>query len=131
MRMRHAAELGFVIAVLAGCAGHKAPPSEELSAFSGDETVKLDVNNHNWLDVVIYVVHSGQRTRVATVVATGSASVVVPNYALRNSGGQIRLLVHAIGNPKTFMSETIVARPGMTIDWTLESDLKRSSISVW
>lgn len=131
MQMRYAAALGFAIAVLAGCAGHKAPPNEEPSAFSGDETVKLDVNNHNWLDVVIYVVHSGQRTRVATVVATGSASVVVPNHALRNSGGQIRLLVHAIGNPKTFMSETIVARPGMTIDWTLESDLKRSSLAVW
>ena len=129
--MRHAATLVLAIAFLAGCAGHKASPTPELSAFSGDETVKLDVNNHNWLDVVIYVVHSGQRTRVATVVATGSASVVVPNHALRNSGGQIRLLVHAIGNPTTFMSETIVARPGMTIDWTLESDLKRSSLAVW
>jgi hypothetical protein len=131
MRMRHAATLGIAVAFLAGCAGHKAPPAPDVVAFSGDDTVKLDVNNHNWLDVVIYVVHSGQRTRVATVVATGSASVVVPNHALRNSGGQIRLLVHAIGNPKTFMSETIVARPGMTIDWTLESDLKRSSLAVW
>ena len=133
MRMRHAATLGFAVALLAGCAGHKAPPTPipDPVAFSGDETVKLDVSNHNWLDVVIYVVHSGQRTRVATVVATGSASVVVPNHALRNSGGQIRLLAHAIGNPNTFMSETIVARPGMTIDWTLESDLKRSSLSVW
>jgi len=131
MRMRYVAALGFAIAALTGCAGHKTPPTEEVTAFSGGETVTLDVNNHNWLDVVIYVVHSGQRTRVATVVATGSASVVVPNHALRNSGGQIRLLVHAIGNPKTFMSETIVARPGMTIDWTLESDLKRSSLAVW
>jgi hypothetical protein len=131
MRIRHAAALALAIAILAGCAGHKAPPTPEPEAFAGDETVKLDVNNHNWLDVVIYVVHSGQRTRVATVVATGSASVVVPNHALRNSGGQIRLLVHAIGNPKTFMSETIVARPGMTIDWTLESDLRRSSLAVW
>jgi len=131
MRMRHAAAVGLAIAFLAGCAGHKASPAPDVVAFAGDETVKLDVNNHNWLDVVIYVVHSGQRTRVATVVATGSASVVVPNHALRNSGGQIRLLVHAIGNPNTFMSETIVARPGMTIDWTLESDLKRSSLAVW
>ena len=131
MRMLHLAAFGFVYAALAACAGHKSPPTSELSAFSGDHTVKLDVNNHNWLDVVIYVVHSGQRTRVATVVAAGSASVVVPNHALRNSGGQIRLLVHAIGNPNTFMSETIVARPGMTIDWTLESDLKRSSLAVW
>ena len=131
MRMRHAAALGLAIAILAGCAGHKAPPTPELNAFGGDETVKLDVNNHNWLDVVIYVVHSGQRTRVATVVATGSASVVVPNHALRNSGGQIRLLVHAIGNPNTFMSETTGPRPGMTIDWTPESDLKRSSLAVW
>jgi hypothetical protein len=133
MWMRHAAALVVGFATFSACAGNKATPTPtpELSAFGGDETVKLDVNNHNWLDVVIYVVHSGQRTRVATVVATGSASVVVPNHALRNSGGQIRLLAHAIGNPQTFLSETIVARPGMTIDWTLESDLKRSSLAVW
>lgn len=131
MRMRHAAALIVGSATFVACAGHKAPPTPEFSAFAADETVKLDVNNHNWLDVVIYVVHSGQRTRIATVVATGSTSVVVPNHALRNSGGQIRLLAHAIGNPTTFTSEMIVARPGMTIDWTLESDLKRSSLAVW
>ena len=131
MRTRHAAALVLGFGILCACAGRQASPKPELSAFAGDETVKLDVNNHNWLDVVIYVVHSGQRTRVVTVVAAGSASVTVPNHALRNSGGQIRLLAHAIGNPVTFTSETIVARPGMTIDWTLESDLKRSSLAVW
>ncbi len=131
MRIRQVAALGLGFAIFAACAGHQALPKPEFSAFGGDETVTLDVNNHNWLDVVVYVVHSGQRTRVLTVVATGTASVVVPNFTLRNSGGQIRLLAHAIGNPTTFMSETIVARPGMTIDWTLESDLKRSSLAVW
>lgn len=131
MRMRQVAAVGLGFALLSACARQQASSKPVFSPFAGDETVKLDVNNHNWLDVVIYVVHSGQRTRVLTVVATGSGSVIVPNHALRNSGGQIRLLAHAIGNPKTFMSETIVARPGMTIDWTLESDLKRSSLAVW
>ena len=131
MRTRHAAALVLGFGILCACAGHKASPNPELSAFMADETVTLDVKNHNWLDVTIYIVHGGQRTRVLTVVATSSASIVVPNHALRNSGGQIRLLAHAIGNPATFTSETIVARPGMTIDWTLESDLKRSSLAVW
>ena len=131
MRMRHVAALGFVFAILTACAGHQASPKQELNAFGANETVTLDVNNHNWLDVVIYVLHAGQRTRVATVVATTSITVVLPNHALRNSGGQIRLLAHAVGNPVTFTSEAIVARPGMTIDWTLESDLKRSSLAVW
>lgn len=131
MRTHHAAALVLGFGILCACAGHQASPKPQLSAFSADETVKLDVNNHNWLDVTIYVVHGGQRTRVLTVVATTSASVIVPNHTLRNSGGQIRLLAHAIGNPATFMSETIVAKPGMTIDWTLESDLRRSSLAVW
>lgn len=131
MRMREMAALGLGFAIFAACARHQALPNPEFSPFAGDETVTLEVINHNWLDVVVYVLHSGQRTRVLTVVATGSASVTVPNHMLRTSGGQIRLLAHAIGNPTTFTSETIVARPGMTIDWTLESDLKRSSLAVW
>ena len=131
MRARHASVLVLVLTILSACAGHKRSPNSDVPAISWDDPVTLDVKNHNWLDVTIYIVHGGQRTRVLTVVATRSASVIVPNHTLRNSGGQIRLLAHAIGNPATFMSETIVARPGMTIDWTLESDMKRSSLAVW
>lgn len=121
--------LGVVVA--AGCA--KRTTSERSSlpdAAASLEPIELSVENHNWLDVVVFVVHGGQRTRLVTVTAAKNASALIPDYALRHHG-QIRLLAHAVGNPETFMSEIIVARRGMRIEWTLESDLKRSSVAVW
>ena len=129
----------FRIALLAcaamlvtGCAA-KRPNSERSSLpdlAAHIEPIELSVANHNWLDVVVFVVHGGQRTRLVTVTAAKNASAMIPEYALRHHG-QIRLLAHAVGNPETFTSEMIVARKGMRIEWTLESDLKRSSVAVW
>ncbi len=125
------AALSLGLVMLAGCARKMAAPTVAPASqeFSTDP-IKLDVSNHNWLDVVIYVVHGGQRTRLLTVTAAGAATVVIPEHMLQNQG-QIRLLAHAVGNPQTFLSETITAKRGMTIDWTLETDLRRSSVAVW
>ena len=94
------------------------------------QDVSIEVNNHNWLDVVVYAVHSGQKTRLLTVPAAGYITAIVPPQLLGQQG-ELRLLAHAVGNPVTFMSERIYARSGMTISWTLENDLKRSSLAVW
>lgn len=92
--------------------------------------VYIEVNNHNWLDVVVYAVHGGQTTRLLTVAAASWGSGTLPSHVLAQQG-EMRLLAHAVGNPTKFMSERIFARSGMTINWTLETDLKRSSLAVW
>ncbi len=127
-RILISALVGFY--ALLGCA--RAKPVEPATTASVEFTqpVKLDVTNHNWLDVTVYVVYGSQRTRLLTVTATQGATAIVPLHALRPSG-EIRLLAHAVGDPSPFLSEPIVARSGMTITWTLESDLKRSSLAVW
>lgn len=115
---------------LMGC--HRAKPGEPANpaAVQFTEPVILDVTNHNWLDVTVYVVYGSQRTRLLTVTATHGGSAIVPLHALRPSG-EIRLMAHAVGDPTPFLSETIFAKSGMTITWTLETDLKRSSLAVW
>jgi len=40
-------------------------PAARLRRARGE--IALNVTNHNYLDVVIYVVHDGQQTRVGTV----------------------------------------------------------------
>ena len=117
--------------VIAGCAKRRSSDRSSLPEVSMSvEPIELSVANHNWLDVVVFVVHGGQRTRLVTVTAAKNASALIPEHALRHHG-QIRLLAHAVGNPETFLSEVIVVRRGMRIDWTLESDLKRSSVAIW
>lgn len=125
------AVLAFATLLATGCAKRTSSEHSSLPDLAPHiEPIELSVANHNWLDVVVFVVHGGQRTRLVTVTATKNASAMIPEYALRHHG-QIRLLAHAVGNPQTFMSELIVARKGMRIEWTLESDLKRSSVAVW
>jgi len=49
----------------------KSDPPPAFDVPAGE--IALNVTNHNYLDVVIYVLHDGQQTRVGTV----------PSHALR------------------------------------------------
>src|SRR5206468_2054073 len=50
--------------------GKKAAPAPAVDVPEGE--IALNVTNHNYLDVVVYVLHDGLQTRVGT--ATGSSS---------------------------------------------------------
>jgi hypothetical protein len=118
------------LAVTASCSTHRSTLQQDAFAPIPDAPVTLTVTNHNWLDVVIYVVSGTERIRLITVTAAGAGEIAVPTRALQHNG-EIRLLVHAVGNPTTFTSELVVAKPGSTVEWTIESALRRSSLAVW
>lgn len=119
--------LGLASAIV-GCAtrGTIRDPAAPLQP----EPVTLEVSNHNWLDMAIYVVNGSQRIRVMTVVSTNVASVVLPRHLLGH-GREIRLQADPIGESRRFTSERVFAYPGSTISWTLETDLRRSNVAVW
>jgi len=130
MTLLRTMSLVIVVAVATSCSTHKGALQQEAFAPIPESPVTLSVTNHNWLDVVIYVVTGTERIRLVTVTAAGAAEIPVPARALQHNG-EIRLLVHAVGNPTSFMSESIVAKPGSTVEWTIESELRRSSLAVW
>jgi hypothetical protein len=92
--------------------------------------IALNVTNHNFLDVVVYVQHDGQQTRVGTVTGSSSAIFYLPARLL-GQGREIQLLGHPIGGTDLARTETIVLQPGQYITWTLETDLRRSSVGVY
>lgn len=127
--------LGVIVAPLLwsglACAGHRAagargsqPPAPE------PVEVILTVTNHHWLDVTIYVLHDGQRSRVGTVTAVSTQQFVLPMRLLGISR-QFQLLGEAIGSPAYARTEMLLIQPGQAIEWTLESDLRRSSVGVF
>jgi hypothetical protein len=121
----------LVLALSTGC--HRtAEDSEQTPAPAAAESneVPLEIINHHWLDVTIYVVRDGQPARVGIANASSSASFVLPSRML-GQGGEIRLLGRPIGGPGGTASETVVVQPGQWIEWTLESDLSRSTIGVY
>jgi hypothetical protein len=76
------------------------------------------------------VVHDGQSTRVGTASASSSVSLALPARLL-GQGREIRLVGHPIGGSGSVITETVVVQPGQYVEWTLESDLRRSAIGVF
>jgi hypothetical protein len=109
----------------AGCAHH---PPAAAGANAADEVV-LVVENHHWNDVVVSVLHDGIVDRIGLVQAVKTSRLVIPSRRL-GSSGLIQLRAHAVGAPDDHTSDTFPIKPGQEIQWTLESDLSRSSVAV-
>jgi hypothetical protein len=108
-----------------GCARH-GPAAAPAS--SGSDIV-LVVENHHWNDVIVSVLHDGVVDRIGLVTAVKTSTLVIPSRRL-GSSGIIRLRAHAVGAPDDHTSDSFAVQPGQEIQWTLESDLARSSVAV-
>lgn len=122
---------GLALALVAACflphrkaASSQTPPTVRQTEFA------VRVTNHNYLDVVVYVLHHGQHTRVGTVIGSSSELFMLPARLLVQ-GGEIQLYGDPIGSEDYAITETLVVQPGQYVEWTLETDLKRSSVAVF
>jgi hypothetical protein len=116
--------------LLTSACWHRHTPSSPRSAGAPEGEIALRVTNHNYLDVTVYVLHDGQRTRVGTVTGSSTQLFLLP-MRLLGQGREIQLLGDPIGSPAFARTETLIVQPGQYIDWTLETDLRRSSVGVY
>jgi len=101
------------------------------SAFDVPEgEIALSVTNHNYLDVIVYVLHDGLQTRVGTVTGSSSALLFL-RVRLLGMGHELQLYGRAIGSDAFARTQTLIIQPGQYIEWTLETDLRRSSVGVF
>jgi hypothetical protein len=119
---------GLMAAVLSGCAS-RGPATDDGSARHNAE-IALEVENHGWSDVVIYLVRGNASERLGMVGSLSSETFVFPFRRL-GIGGDVRLRADPIGGPTGFTSENLYVQPGQWIKWTLESDLSRSFLGVY
>jgi hypothetical protein len=126
--IRRAVALGIALAIgLAGCLNPPAPtPSDPASVGR----VLVTVNNNYRADVTIYVVGDGQPVRVGTATAAATSNFDV-SARLLGQGRQLRLRADPIGGRNIHTSELIRVGPGQRVEWTLETDLSRSSVAVF
>jgi hypothetical protein len=108
--------------------GHK--PEGRPAVDLGEGEVALRVVNHTTLDVVVYLVHDGVRTRVGTVTASSSTAFFLSVRSL-GQGREIRLFGDPIGGRDHAETEQIIVQPGQQIEWTLEQELRRSAVAVY
>jgi hypothetical protein len=125
--LRHLALALALPALLQGCAG-RGDPGE------GDEPppnveIAVEIENHNWSDVVIYLVRGTSTERLGMVGSLRTETFIFP---FRRLGvGDVRLRAYPIGGPAAFTSEHLAVQPGQMVKWTLESDLTRSFLGIY
>lgn len=128
--MTHALKLLLLLPAIAllfdGCARGQKEGTQPLP--SGPTSLRVE--NNNWLDVTIYVVHDGQRSRLGAATAARTTDFAI-QPALLGQLGAIRLVADPVGSSKSIASPTVVVKSGTRLVWTLQSDLSRSSLAVY
>ncbi len=117
--------------LLAGCVRHRIEDHPQLAApqLIGGPVV-LEVENHNWSDVILFVIHDGRTHRLAQIAAAKDQSFEIPQHLIGDQG-LIRFGLHRIGGRDDYRTEAISVRTGNTIRLTIEGKLEHSSIGVW
>jgi hypothetical protein len=123
----------LVCSFLIACAG-RHPTPEALTAndpeAAAPEPVILEVENHNWADVVLYVVHDGVQTRFTQVAAAHNLTIEIPPR-LQGQMGVIRIAARRIGGTDSYISQAVSIRGSTAVRLTIESSLNHSSLGVW
>jgi len=101
-----------------------------VRAADSNAVVSLQIANHNWSDVIIYVLRDGQPSRIGVATAASSTSFVLPRRMF-GQAGEIQFWGRPIGAAGNAYSESVIVQPGQWIEWTLEDDLNRSAIGVF
>jgi hypothetical protein len=101
-----------------------APSSSPLH-----EDVSVEVQNHNWSDMTVYLLTGGLPQRLGMVTAMGNESFAFPAQRLHTAGTVRLRALPVAGSP--FTSEAILVQPGQAITWRLENDLDASSFTVY
>jgi hypothetical protein len=94
------------------------------------ENIPLQITNHHYLDITIYAIHDGQRTRIGVAGGSAHTSMVLPSRLL-GVGRELQLYGDPIGSSERAITEVVVVQPGQFIEWLLESGLSRSTVGVY
>jgi hypothetical protein len=128
-----AGRLALLAVLLAGvgCGGRADEGDVEPEMdYDPNTPVALTISNNHWLDVIVFVFHDGEMSRVGTVTAASNGSFTLAPWMLGQSRN-VRLLADPVGSEGWIRSESINVQPGQSIEWRLESQLARSTVMVY
>jgi hypothetical protein len=127
--------IALLISLAAGCARRPAASGAEPDSSPGagpdyrNAEVTILIRNHNLLDMTIYLIQNGHPERLGT--APGLSSKIFSLRWRRVDGkGEIGLGADPIGLNGMLRTESLLVRPSSIIEWTIESVLGQSSVTV-
>jgi len=128
MRAIRAALSIMLMLMTAGACRH--PGAEPPVRPDPNMPVEVQVENHYFGDVVVYLAQGSQSERLGMVTALSSATFSFPWRRLALTGTS-RLLAYPIAGTRAYTSDPLLVQPGQSISWTLEADLDRSTMTVY
>jgi hypothetical protein len=115
--------------MLAACFG----PRQKLDRDAGPSPLadgfELTLNNRHWLDINVFVQHDGEASRVTTVTASSSQSLILPLWLLGESK-IVRIIAEPVGEQGSYTTDLLRVDPGQAVELNVESVLSRSNYSV-
>lgn len=123
-----------LLLLAAGCARSPAPPAEPAPEASAADSagpsraIAVQVNNENFNEMDVYLVHDGARWLVGQVGGLTKATLTVP-ASLAPPDQRVRLRAEAIGGGGGTMTPLLIVPPGQQVYWTIGADPSLSTAS--
>jgi hypothetical protein len=118
--------LGMVALPFSSC--HPALPSPgPVEEVPGE--ISIHVVNRNRIDVMVYLSHDGIRNRLGLATASTTTDFTLPLRML-GAGREYRLIGDPLGVRIAITTETLFARAGDEVIWSLEDSFARSTVVV-
>jgi hypothetical protein len=119
----------LLVAVALSCAGPRQKVENEPSPSPVSDGFELTLNNHHWLDINVFVLHDGEASRVTTVTASSSQSLILPLWMLGESK-IVRIIAEPVGEVGSYTTDQLRVDPGQSVELNVESVLSKSNYSV-
>ena len=112
------------------CASAATLPSPELTLHLTQPRQIVHVSNHSWDKIELFAIRGGSRRILGTVSAAQSATLVVSQDMLDNNG-RLQLAARIHGKPTMLLMQPLRVPAGNFVDWSLENNVGRSTVSLF
>ena len=119
----------LMLGLLLACFGPRQKLSEDPGPSPMADGFELTLNNHHWLDINVFVQHDGEASRVTTVTASSSQTLILPLWLLGESK-IVRIIAEPVGEVGRYTTDQLRVDPGQSVEVNVESVLSRSNYSI-
>lgn len=119
---------GLSLAVVTGVLATACTRTNEAAGtLVPANVVSLHVQNNNFLDVDVYAVSQGVPTRLGTVTGNSTRNFIIDGSLVTQD---FRVIATPIGARGQASTGAIIVSPGQTIEFTVGSTLRNSTVSI-
>jgi hypothetical protein len=103
-------------------------PSPSLTLHLTSPRQIVRVSNHGWDEIELSAMRGGTRRVLGTISAAQQATLVVSEDML-DVDGRLQLAARVQGKPALLLMQPLRVPNGNYVDWSLENDIGRSTVS--